>query len=283
MVQNGETMEKIRERKKAFRESEQKVADYVLTHPQEVIYLPITELAERIGVSEATIVRMCKTVGLRGFQELKINLARDTVRPIQTVHEGIVEDDGMGEIVEKVLAAIMGALDSTFNVLSVGELERAVEALSRARTIQFYGLGGSGPIAMDAAHKFMKTGKPVIAYNDSHLQAMRSALLAPDDVVVAISHSGSTKDIIEALEMAKEQGATTIGITQHKKSPIDRLLDIKLGTYAYETLYRMESTSSRIVQLAIIDALFIGVCLCDSEGAVKNIQATRNAIVPKRF
>jgi DNA-binding MurR/RpiR family transcriptional regulator len=276
-------LQRLREEKSTFRDSEERVADYILAHAGTVVNLPITELAEQIGVSEATIVRMCKKVGFRGFQELKINLAIETVKPIQAVHEEISEDDQIDVVMKKVMAANTRALEATLDVLSETELRRAVEALYTARSIQFYGVGGSGPVAFDAAHKFMKTGKPVTAYTDTHMQAMAASLVEPVDVVVAISHSGSSRDVIDALEIARNRGATTIGLTHYARSPIDKVIDIKLGTSSYETLYRMESTSSRIAQLAIIDALFIGVCLRDPEKAVHNILATREAIAPKRF
>ncbi len=275
--------QRLIEGKSAFRDSEEKAADYILAHVGEVVNLPITELAERIGVTEATIVRMCKKIGFHGFQELKINLAIETVRPIQAVHEEIVESDDIGLILKKLVSANVHAMEATLDVLSEANLKLAVEKLHAARAIQLYGVGGSGPVALDAAHKLMKTGKQVMAYTDTHMQAMAASLVEPDDVVVAISHSGSSRDIIDALAIAKARQATTIGITRYARSPMDKVLDIKLGTSSYETLYRMESTSSRIAQLAIIDALFIGVCLCDPELAVRNIRVTREAIAPKRF
>ncbi|OQB46935.1 MAG: putative HTH-type transcriptional regulator YbbH [Firmicutes bacterium ADurb.Bin153] len=274
---------RLREEKSTFRDSEEKAADYILAHSAEVINLPITELAERIGVSEATIVRMCKKIGFHGFQELKINLAIETVKPIQALHEEIAENDLIGTVMKKIVAANTKTLQSTVDVLSETDLQRAVDCLYNARSIQFYGVGGSGSVAMDAAHKFMKTGKPVTAYIDTHMQAMAASLVEPSDVVVAISHSGSSRDVIDALAIARGRGATTIGITHYARSPIDKVLDIKLGTSSYETLYRMESTSSRVAQLTIIDTLFIGVCLKDPAKAVKNILATREAIAPKRF
>lgn len=276
-------MERLIEGKRYFRSAEEKVADYVIAHAREVVNLPITELAARIGVSEATIVRMCKKLGYRGFQELKINLAVEIVNPIQTVHEEISEEDDMESVMKKVVAANIQALESTLEVVSPTDLTKAVDLLYNARSIQFYGVGGSGPIALDAAHKFLKTGKPVAAYTDTHMQVMAASLAEPEDVIVAISHSGSSKDIIDALEVAKSRGVPTIGISQYARSPIDKVLTIKLGTRSYETLYRTESTSSRIAQLSIIDALFIGVCLRDPEKAVHNIQRTREVIVPKRF
>ncbi|OPZ64999.1 MAG: putative HTH-type transcriptional regulator YbbH [Firmicutes bacterium ADurb.Bin506] len=275
--------QRLREEKSTFRDSEEKAADYILGHAGEVVNLPITELAERIGVSEATIVRMCKKIGFRGFQELKINLAIETVSPIQAVHEEISEGDDVGLIMKKLVSANVHTLEATLDVLSEADLRLAVERLSEARAIQLYGVGGSGPVALDAAHKLMKTGKPVTAYTDSHMQAMAAALVEPGDVVVGISHSGSSRDIIDALAIAKARKATTIGITRYARTPMDKVLDIKLGTSSYETLYRMESTSSRIAQLVIVDALFIGICLRDPERAVQNIRVTREAIAPKRF
>ncbi len=168
---------KIREGRHAFRQSEQKVGEYILTHPREVINLPITELAEAIGVSEATIVRMCKKIGFRGFHDLKISLASENVQPLQTVHEQIQEGDDMESIIEKMFASNIQAMQSTLNVLPVRDLNRAEDALLNARQIHFYGVGGSGSIAMDAAHKFMKTGKPVAAYSDTHMQVMAASLL----------------------------------------------------------------------------------------------------------
>jgi len=276
-------LEKLREEKRNLRESEERVASFILTHWQEVLHLPITELAERIGVSEATIVRMCKKMGLKGFQELKIVLASEKIEPLKTVHEAVQEGDDLRSILRKVFSANIGAMESTLNVLSIIELEKAIDVISKARQLHIYGVGGSGPVALDAQHKFMKTGIPVVAYIDSHMQAMAASVLEKDDVVIGISASGSTKDIIEALSLAKERGATTIGITHYAKTPMDKFLDIKLSIYSLETFYRTESTSARIAQLSIIDVLYIGVSLKNLEKTIENLQRTREAIVPKRF
>ncbi|MFN3698904.1 MAG: MurR/RpiR family transcriptional regulator [Dictyoglomus sp.] len=276
-------LEKIKEKKEILRNSEEKVANYILTRWQEVLHLPITELAERIGVSEATIVRMCKKLGLRGFQELKIALATEKVQPIKTVHQAVQEGDGLETILQKVFSANIRAMEATLNVLSVKELERAIDAISKARQLQIYGVGGSGPVALDAQHKFMKTGIPTVAYIDSHMMAMSASILEPQDVAIGISASGSSKDIVEALELAKNRGATTIGITHYAKTPLDRVLDIKLSVSSEETFYRTESTSARIAQLSIIDTLYIGVALKMLDKAIENLKLTREAIVPKRF
>lgn len=276
-------LDRLREERFSFRQSESKAAEYILAHTMEVINLPITQLAEQIGVSEATIVRMCKKVGFRGFQELKIALAMENVPPLKTVHEAIQENDDLESVLNKVFSANIGAMESTLNVLSIGELGRAVDAIAEAVRIYIFGVGGSAPIATDAAHKLLKTGKAVIAYTDTHMQAMAASLMQAGDVVIGISHSGSSRDIIESLGLARENGAVTIGLTNHARAPMDRVLDIKLSTCSNETFYRTESSSSRIAQLSIIDTLFIGLSLRRLEQAIDNLQRTREAIAPKRF
>ncbi|MEN2983624.1 MAG: MurR/RpiR family transcriptional regulator [Dictyoglomaceae bacterium] len=282
-MKESNVLESIKEKKIHLRASEEKVANYILTHWQEVLHLPITEFAERVGVSEATIVRMCKKMGFRGFQELKITLAMEKIQPIKTVHQAVQEGDDLETILKKVFSANIRAMEATINVLSIKELDRAINAILSARQIQIYGVGGSGPVALDAQHKFMKTGIPTVAYIDSHMQAMSASILEPNDVVIGISASGSSKDIIDALALAKKRGATTIGITHYAKTPMDKVLDIKLSVSSEETFYRTESTSARIAQLSIIDALYIGVALRRLDKTFENLKLTREAIVPKRF
>lgn len=282
-MKESNVLESIREKKVNLRASEEKVANYVLTHWQEVLHLPITEFAERVGVSEATVVRMCKKMGFRGFQELKITLAMEKIQPVKTLHQAVQEGDDLETILKKVFSANIRAMEATLNILSIKELERAISAILSARQLQIYGVGGSGPVALDAQHKFMKTGIPTVAYIDSHMQAMSASILEPNDVVVGISASGSSKDIIDALTLAKKRGATTIGITHYAKTPMDRVLDIKLSVSSEETFYRTESTSARIAQLSIIDALYIGVALRRLDETIENLKLTREAIVSKRF
>lgn len=274
---------RIREMKSSLRNAEERVANYILLHHGEIINLTVTVLAERIGVSEATVVRMCQKLGYKGFQELKIALALELVKPVQAIHEEISEDDELDKAVGKVFSGNILAIESTVKVLAMGEMRRAIDALSNARKIEIYGVGGSAAVAKDAAHKFMKTGIPCVMYDDPHMQIMSASLLGPGCVAIGISHSGSSKDIVEALGAARETGATTISITNYAKSPIDKVSDIKLATASKETSYRTEGTASRIAQLCIIDALFVGVGLKRTGDIVDNIQKTRRAMVIKHY
>ncbi|MCR4401576.1 MAG: MurR/RpiR family transcriptional regulator [Firmicutes bacterium] len=274
---------RIREMKASLRNAEEQAANYILLHHGEIINLTITELAEQAGVSEATVVRMCQKLGYKGFQELKIALALELVKPVQAIHEEIHEDDEVDQAVEKVFRGNVFAIENTLRVLSKGEMRKAVDALAGARKIEIYGVGGSAAVARDAAHKLMKTGIPCVAYDDPHMQIMSASLLGPGCVAIGISHSGSSKDIVEALNVARETGATTISISNYAKSPIDKVSDIKLATASKETSYRTEGTASRIAQLCIIDALFVGVGLKRTGDIVDNIQKTRRAVVIKHY
>ena len=276
------SLERLREERFNFRDSERKAAEYILANSREVINLPITQLAEQIGVSEATIIRMCKKAGFSGFQELKITLAMENVPPLQAVHQEIQDGDDLETVLRKVFTANRMTLESTLNVLSVGELKRAIEAIDAAERVYVFGVGGSGPVAHDAAHKIMKTGKAVVAYSDTHVQATAASLMGPKDVVIAISHSGSTRDVIDALQLARENGATTIGIANYARAPMDGYWTSSCPLHP-TTLYRTESSASRIAQLSIIDALQIGLSLLDLDASIEKLRRTREAIVPKRF
>jgi len=267
----------------SLRTAEQRVADFILKHAEELIYLTVTELAERTQTSESTVVRLCQKIGYRGYQEFKIMLARDLVGPTETVYEQIDPTDSLPTLKAKIFQANAQALKDTIEVLSDDELTRAVEAIATCRRIEIYGIGGSAPLALDAYHKFMKLGIGAFWLNDSDLMAMASALLGPGDVALGISHTGASRDIIDAMEHAQKAGATTICITHQATSPITKVSNIKLFTAAKETAFGSDATSSRIAQLTIIDTLYAGIANRDYETALGRIQKTREASAGKRY
>ncbi len=267
----------------SLRTAEQRVADFILKHAEELIYLTVTELAERTQTSESTVVRLCQKIGYKGYQEFKIMLARDLVGPTETVYQQIDRGDSLEKLKAKIFQANAQALKDTIEVLSDAELERAVAAISKARRVEIYGIGGSAPLALDAYHKFMKLGVPAVWLNDGDLMAMSSSLLGPDDVALGISHTGASRDVCDAMENAKAVGATTICITHQATSPITKASDVKLFTAAKETAFGSDATSSRIAQLTIIDTLYAGIANRDYESAFSRIQKTREASAGKRY
>ena len=267
----------------SLRTAEQRVADFILKHAEELIYLTVTELAERTQTSESTVVRLCQKIGYKGYQEFKIMLARDLVGPTETVYEEIGSGDSLEALKTKVFQANAQALKDTIEVLSDDELKKAVEALARAKRVEIYGIGGSAPLALDAYHKFMKLGLPTVWLNDSDLMAMSSSLLTVGDVALGISHTGASRDVCDAMENAQNAGATTICITHRATSPITKASNVKLFTAAKETAFGSDAMSSRIAQLSIIDVLYAGVANQDYDHALAKIQKTREASAGKRY
>jgi len=262
---------------------EKAVADYILKNPQEIIHLSITEFSENSSVAEATIFRFCKRLGFRGYQAFKIALASEVVEPIKNIHEEIKEEDKVLTLAEKVFTGHIEAIKDTLNLLDGLVLENIVETLSRATRIDFYGSGGSSAIAMDAYHKFLRTGINCHAHSDGHQQIISAALLGPGQAAIGISHSGSNKDVIEALRIAKANGAATIAITNHYKSPLTKEADYVLYTTSRETYFRSEALASRLVQLSLIDVLHVAVSVKKQEETLGNLQKIREAISIKRY
>lgn len=263
---------------------EQQIADYIMENAGAIIHLSITELADLCQCADATVFRLCRRLGFRGYQAFKIALASEVTNPKQNIYQEInLDDDDLGSIADKIFTANIETLRDTQQIINKDALMKIVSCLESARRIEFYGSGGSAAIAQDAYHKFMRTGIPCIHHADAHYQVMSASLLSEGDVVVGISHSGSNKDILEALRVAKEAGAKTIGITSYGKSPLVRLADMCLYTTSRETVFRTEALSSRLAQLSLIDLLYAAVSLRRQDDTIANIQHIREAISLKRL
>ncbi|WP_018921987.1 MurR/RpiR family transcriptional regulator [Salsuginibacillus kocurii] len=263
--------------------AERKLAEYIFNDYEKIIHQSITEVAELSNTSESTVVRFCKKLGYKGFQDLKINLAREIIKPEQHIHEVIDPHDEVVTIKKKIFQSNIQALYDSMEICSDEELEQAIQVISKANTIEFYGAGGSGNVALDAQHKFLKVGIKCFAYTDANLQAMSASVLTPNDIAIGISHTGSHTDTLHALKLAKEQGATVISISNISKSPITKVADITLYTTSKETMFRTDATASRIAQLTIIDTLFAGVANNRYDSAYNNIQKTRSSTINKRL
>ncbi|GGE28124.1 RpiR family transcriptional regulator [Pullulanibacillus camelliae] len=261
---------------------EQLAATYILTQPDDVVRQSITELADAIGVAESTIFRLCKRIGFKGYQGFKIALARDVVKPIENIYQEINEEDPAATLMTKVFHAHVQGLQDTLHLYDDYLLETAMTRMAAADRIQFYGTGGSAVIAHDAVHKLIRTGLQCQAFEDSHMQVMAATMLGPDSVAFGISHSGSNKDILQALETAKSQGAYIIALTQHARSPITKIADLVLQTNSTETLYRSEALTSRLIQLAVIDVLYVGIAMKRKEKTLEGLEKIREAIALKR-
>lgn len=277
---------KIEQGLDTFKPSERKIAQYILDHPEELMGLSITELADRSSTSEASVVRFCKSLGLKGYQELKLavslEVSKKKSKP-KVLFEQIGPDDTTKDIITKVSSGNIQAIKDTTKVLSADELEKAIEAIDQAKSINIFGLGASSIVALDIQYKFMRINIPTHMYFDSHIQLTSAVHLSKGDVAIGISYSGRTKEIVEALRIAKERGATTICITQYGDSPIVNNSDIKLFIAAVENNFRSGAMASRIAQLNIVDSLFIGVACRRYDEVIDHLYRTREVVKDKKY
>jgi RpiR family transcriptional regulator, carbohydrate utilization regulator len=277
----------IRDRLQAIRPSlaptAQRIADYVLKHAADVVHMSVTEVAEQANASEGSVVGLCQQIGARGFQQLKIALARDLVQPVQFIHEDLVRGDDVGTVANKIFHSGMQAMQDTLRVIDTNALGKAVKAILSARRVEIYGIGSAAPIAEDANYRLLRIGIESKSVIDSHVQAISASLTGPRVTVLTVSHSGSTHETVTATRLAKEAGATTICITNYGKSPILAHTDIVLHTMARETQFRTEAMTSRIAQLAIVDALIACLALATYDRAVDTIAKTFEVLADKRY
>ena len=263
--------------------SAQKAAQYIVNAPRETINLTITELGTRAGVSEASIVRFAQSLGYSGFHALKIGLAEDLVSPMLLVHEDLTPDDDLASAVQKAMTAGMRSLEDTIRILKIPVLEHAIQALCGAQHIEIFASGNSIPLAMDLNFRLTKIGLHSRFSIDPTVQEMYASLTRPEDVAIGISHTGSSKDTVYALELARQRGARTIGITNHSDSPLTRHGDYCLFTSTRASHFREEEMASNLATLALLEALYIGVCVQRSDASVQAVSQTMRATRHRKY
>ena len=261
--------------------AEKRIADWLLENPGEILPLSIIDLADKCSCSEATVVRFAQRLGFSGYQELKISLAQESNST--SVSTNITSNDSLAEIYDKVCNDIYCSLERTKLVLDTATLEKVCDCIAASEKIVIFGLGNSASIALDASHKLQRTGCNAYAYSDNHMQVIAASHLKPNDVAIGISHSGSSKDIVEALKIAKENGAITVAITNSGKSPIQKHSDFTLFTASDETKHNLLALNSRIAQLSIINAIYFYLVYNKSDKALESIKGTEHALLSKKY
>ena len=262
--------------------SEMRVATQVLEDPRSVAASTISELAERCGTSETTVIRFCRTLGLTGYPQLRLTLATEAGRadidPVRVVGSDIGPGDGLAQIVEKIAYADARAVEETAAQLDLTSMQAVIDALVAAPRIDVYGVGASAFVAMDFQQKMHRIGQIVFAWSDTHIALTSAALLQPGDVAIGVSHTGVTADTIDALAEARRHGATTVALTNFPRSPIAELADHVLTTAARETTFRSGAMASRLAQLTLVDVMFVGVAQRTITETLAALEATHAAV-----
>ncbi|SUA35850.1 putative RpiR-family transcriptional regulator [Neisseria zoodegmatis] len=263
--------------------AERKVAESALAEPRWFVHAAVAEIAERASVSQPTVIRFCRSLGYKGLPEFKLALSASLGNEgMPYVHEELNADDDMGTVVEKVLGNAAASILGARRFLKEADLEAAVAMLSQARRIEFYGVGNSGIVAQDAQHKFFRFGISTVAYVDTHIQLMAASVLSSQDVLVVISNSGSSIELLDAVSIAKENGASVIAVTR-SESPLAQLADCVLSISSQENSELYTPMVSRLLQLAVIDILTIGLALRLGETASLQLQKGKRSIHSKHL
>ncbi|MCC3376708.1 MurR/RpiR family transcriptional regulator [Cohnella sp. REN36] len=258
--------------------SERKVAKFILEHPQAMIGMSVAQLAERSGGSQAAVIRLCKSMGFKGYQELMLKVAGDLQEGVGFGYQEIQPQDSIASIVQHVSNNNIQSIRDTLKILDVAMITKAIDALYEADRIFLYGVGASNLVAQDAQHKFMRINKTSFAFTDTHLQMSSAATMTPRDAAIGISYSGETQNVVASLKLAKEKGAATITITKYGHTPVSALADIPLYMTSTENEIRVGATSSRITQLNVIDILYMGMASKDYEKSVEYLEMSREAV-----
>lgn len=251
------------QKKSDFTKSDTKIADYIAANKEKVIYHSLTEMAEACGVAEATLLRFFRKLDFKGFQDFKFMLAQE----ISSETPDTEDDSFIGRVKNNVIQVIA----DTSEVVQEDVLDAAIEKIERSPDVVIFGIGSSGIAAMDMQNRLMRIGKNAVVITDSHFQIMRAASMTENTVVIAISLSGGTKDIVDAVSASKASGATVIALTSYTKSPLTKFADIVLLSSAKESPLDSGSLVSKISQLFLIDLICTGLTMKN----VKEAQAMK--------
>ncbi|MDI2130117.1 MurR/RpiR family transcriptional regulator [Yinghuangia seranimata] len=262
--------------------AEQRVAQVVAEAPADVVQMSVSDLAAASQTSVGSVTRFCQKLGLRGFHDLKLALARESAPTHRRLADDVAPGDDAGQIARKVLSASARALDEAVRVVDPAAVQATADALLRARRILFTAVGTSAPPAADAAYRLATLGLDAVFPGDTHLQHVTSRTLRPGDVCFAVSHTGATRETIAALRTARTVGATTAVLTSFAGAPIADSADLVLVAGSSETAYRVEAMSSRLVHLAVLDALYVTVAL--RHGPARDaLAATEDLLTEHRY
>ncbi len=246
---------------------ERKVADHVLGHPYEAVGRTITGLATASGVGTTTVSRFCRRLGMSGYRQFKIELAKETGLPGNLAYGEPPAGETLASLAQRIFGTNIQALQDTHRVLDIEVLAKAVTAVASARRVDIYATGGAGVAARELHFKLMQLGTNANAFLDSQMQIMSAASMTHEDVGIGISHSGLQRQVAEALKLAGSGGATTVALTSFSATPVAEAADIVLYTASLRADVAHDSPSVRNTQLAVVDVLYEALLMQGQEVA----------------
>ena len=265
-----------------------RIVEFILDDPEGVAHTSIVDLAERAGTSTATVTRLSRTLGFRGYANLRVALATETGRAEQArwdtdISGDIAPEDSLDRVLGVIAAADTRAIQATAAGLDLAAVERVAEAIAGAGRVELFGLGSSGTAGREMAFRLERIRVPVWFRSDSHTALTNAALMRPGDVAIGLSHSGRTREVIETLSEASDQGALTVAVTSFGRSPLAEVADIVLTTSVHETTFRLAALSALHSQLVVLDLIYVAVAQRTYERTAEALEVTVRAVDAHRL
>ncbi|MGY3766041.1 MurR/RpiR family transcriptional regulator [Vagococcus vulneris] len=279
-MDNQSIIYKIRERIDELPKAEKKLAKWIVRNPKKVPKMTVKELSEESLTSPATVVRLCYSLGLEGFTDLKLRVLKEDNKTLdQALYTDIVPNEAISIVQRKLKYTLNNAFEETVTLLDDNEVQKAVDLLAKSKSIYSYGIGASGLAAEDLYQKLTRVGKSILYSRDNHLLTTAIASNTQSKVLVAISNSGEKKEVIDLIKAAKKFNVCVICVTSEVKSTVANLSDIILLTASgIEAPIRSSATNSLMVQLFVIDTLFSSYASKHYESVVNNLNISKKAI-----
>ncbi|MFU2053786.1 MurR/RpiR family transcriptional regulator [Gallibacterium anatis] len=287
MSESGKILDTIGALQTSLTKTEKRIAAAILASPNLLSQSSLSEVSEQLNVGEATFIRFCRTLGFKGYTDFKLELAIELAtqeKQNQTLLDTEVsEEDNAFEIAKKLQTALVNVVGETINLLDFEQLDQVVNELHKAKRIFLFGVGSSGITAEDVKHKLMRIGLQVDATTNNHFMYMQASLMKAGDVVIGISHSGYSEEIIRSLRIAKKAGAKTVALTHNLRSPITEEADYVLINGNRQGQMQGDSIGTKIAQLFVMDLIYALLVRKEEQKAIKAKQKTINVILEQRI
>ncbi|HBE8611909.1 MurR/RpiR family transcriptional regulator [Clostridioides difficile] len=253
---------------------------YIKENIDDVFYKPISQIAKESNIGEVTITRFVKKMNFNGLQDFKVTLAQEisTINKKNIINKNIQNDEPALDTAKKLLSSNVTTLENTVEIINSKDVHDCARLIINAKKVYFIGIGYSGIIAQDSNYKFMRIGLNCVSFDSSHTMIMMSSIMEEGDLIIAISHSGETEEIIKTVKLARANNAKIISITENKNSELKDISDVHLSYVSGETVLETGSISSKLAQFFIIDLVYTQVVKELSNEAIERKIKTTNAI-----
>ncbi|AHG75669.1 MurR/RpiR family transcriptional regulator [Mannheimia varigena] len=286
MSARGKILNTISSLQNSLTKTEKKIAAAILSQPELLNQCSLSEVASQLDVGEATFIRFCRTLGFKGYTDFKLELAIELATQNQDnrvlLDTDVAESDTTQDIAEKLKASLSNVITETINLLDFEVLEKVVEELRKAKRIFLFGVGSSGLTAEDAKHKLMRIGLQTDAVTNNHFMYMQAALVEEGDLVIGISHSGYSEEVVKSLRFSRANKATTIAITHNLRSPVTEEANYVLINGNRQGHMQGDSIGTKMSQLFVLDLIYTLLVKAEPETAMKQKQKTLNVILEQR-